>query len=209
MKRKSLWISILLTTAAIIAAVFGIMKYREHQQVATAVGVNTQVMDSFISDKEMSVDQRWDLFMSAKRANEGLSNAQRKEVERQSWNMMRAELNRKVDEYFELEDRADRNAFIDRELDRWEDLEDDMKELRKRGKAEREKNGESGDAGSNGERRGGPTWARGGAGGGGGGGGGPGGNMNRMRGMLEKTTPNERAKFTKFFMAVMARRMMR
>lgn len=200
MKRKSLWISVLLTTAAIIAAVFGIMKYRDHLEVATAVNANTQVMNSFISEKKMSVDDRWNLFMSAKQANEDLSDAQRKEVERRSWNMMRRELNRKVDEYLELEDRNARNEFIDRELDRWDELKDDMKELKKRGKEEREKNGESGD----GNRGGGPPWARGGGGKSGGR-----GDMSKMRGMLARTTPNERAKFTEFFMAVMARKMTR
>lgn len=210
MKRKSLWISILLTTAAIVATVFGVVKYLDHQKIATAVDVNTQIMGSFISEKEMSVDERWKLFQSAKRANENLSEQQRKEVERQSWNVMRGELNRKVDEYLALEDAEARNAFIDRQLDRMDDLEDDMKELRERGKAEREKNGEPGEGGGpkgnggNGNRRGGPPWA-------GGGPGGPGGqgSMAMMKGMLDRTTPNERAKFTEFFMAVMARRMTR
>ena len=201
MKRKSLWISILLSIAAIVAMVFGVIKYRDYQKVATAVDVNTQIMGSFISDQEMSADERWQLFQAAKRANDGLSDEQRKEVERQSWNVMRGELNRKVDEYLELQDKDARNAFIDRQLDRMDKIQDDMKELRKRGEAERESNGDSGD---NNQGGGGPPWARGGRGGSGG----P-GNMAMMRGMLDRTTPNERAKFTEFFMAVMARRMTR
>ena len=177
------------------ASVYGWSKYRTLRDIKLATQANTALMDSFIQDQELTVDQRWALIQKAKNANDGLTESQRREVERQSWEVIRSEFNRKVDAFLALSSRGEKNAFIDEELDRWESLKKDMKEVAKR---EKQSRGEA-DSKQQTAERGGPPWAR----------GKNGPNNSKMRAILDRTSPTERAKFTEFMMAVMARKMQR
>ena len=198
MQRKTAIITAVICLALVAIGIYAWDEFHEQQVITTAVNANTKVMNSFIQDEGLDVDQRWKLIQEAKQANEGLSDNQRKQVERQAWEVMRGEFNRKVDAYLDLEDKNAKTEFIDRELDRWDNLQDDMQEIARREKASR---GNRDETETNGRPRGGPPWAR------GGGSGMP--SRERMQSILNRTTPNERAKFTEFMTAIIARKFQR
>ena len=164
---------------------------RPDREVEAAKQLFTQMRNP-----ETSADERDRLRTEWRALEENLSDGQREQVFRSAGQDMRRQFTQRIDRYFELP--ADqRVAYLDeqiREMEQW--------------RRDREANrGDRNDGNRGGGRVGGP-----------GGGGGPprgdrqdrqgddGSGMSRRRRMLDRTSPEQRAKFTEYMQAMQERR---
>jgi uncharacterized membrane protein YgcG len=164
--------------------------------VERVVAMQAQIMPA--EGKRPSVDQQVAAMTEMGKNMRELSPDQRRQVFERSG--FRERIRHDLDTYFELPEEK-RKAFLDEKID-------EMERMRKVFEKMREQNAKNGGAAGGGPFGGGP------------GGGGPGGGGNnasgsdaprptrheRMRGMLDSTTPEERAKGAEFFSALMKRR---
>lgn len=124
---------------------------------------------------------------------EGLTEAQRREFGQAMFDSRRAEFTQRIDDYFALPE-DQRNAYLDDQIQQFE-------EMRKRWQANADRSGD-GRGGRGGRGGWGGPW--------GGGGRGPGGDRENRdswrRAMLDRTSPEERAKFMAYMEAVNERR---
>lgn len=203
------WKVIVLVGAVLLSAGAGWYWWRSgpapDPAVERVVAMQAQILPA--EGKRPSVDQQVQAMTEMGKNMRELSPEQRQQVFERSG--FRERIRRDLDTYFELPEEK-RKAFLDEKIDEMENMRKAFQKMRE----QNEKNGgAAGGPGGGGPFGGGP----GGDGGGPGGrpGGGPGGadpnaprpsRHERMRGMLDSTTPEERAKGAQFFSDLMKRR---
>jgi len=193
MKKKVMaGVSVLLL--AIIGGAVWAFSQREDPEVAKAKEDTKKIMENF-NNEDATAAERVQMIQETRKVTENLSDEQRREVRREGMNSMKERMTERINEYLAIEDEKERVAFLDREIDRWEEMGN---EFRKARKEREEKEGENGEAKGDRGRRGGwggpPT---------------PGdreGNLERSRRRLDSSTPEQRAMFTEYFGAIMKRR---
>ena len=189
MKNKSTWIGIGALVLAIAGGVWA-FNQRENPDVVAAREVNKKMVAAFQDDK-VSSDERMKLREEAEKANEKLSDEERKKVRREAGKGWGRQMETTMDEYFAIEDEGERNAYMDEQIDRFQSMKDEWKKAREKRDAEAKANGEEPKEKKDGYRGG---WSA----------PKPGdkeGMLNMQRKMQEKTSPEQRAKYSAFFKA--------
>ncbi len=205
MKKRATWISLAVMGLLITAGAVWAWKFREDPNVTKAREISNKLFDP---DSKLSSEDRGKLWQQARDATENLTEEQRREVRREGFQKMRQKMEERIDEYFALEDDDERNAFLDEEIQKWEDRRKEWEQRRKDDNAkpgeEGRRGGEAGRGGRGPGGRGGPGGGRG--PGGRGAGGDKEGRKDRMRNMLDSTSPTQRAKFMEYMTAIKERR---
>jgi len=201
------WKVIVLVSIVLLSVGLGVYWWRwgpaPDPAVERVVAMQAQIMP--VEGKRPSVDQQVQAMTEMGKNMRELSPEQRQQVFERSG--FRERIRRDLDTYFELPTEK-RQAFLDERID-------EMERMRKVFQKMREENENSGGAASGGPGGGGGPF-----GGGPGGGPSPGGSGSgargsdaprptrheRMRGMLDSTTPEERARGAEFFSDLMKRR---
>ena len=192
MKNKWTWVGIIVLVVAVAGGVWAFSQ-RENPELARARDASKKAMEAFSNDN-LSADEKMKLMEQSREAAKNLSEDQRREIRREGWKARSGEMMKRIDEFLAIEDDNSRNEFLDREIDRFQEMRDQWREMRKKRESENEANGQSNREGDRG--RGG--WGR----------VQPGdkeGMLNRQRGMLDRSSPEQRAKFTEYFTAIKAR----
>ena len=191
MKNKWTWIGIV---AALLMVGGGVWAYslRDSPELVKAREANQKVMEAFKNDN-VSMEDRMKLVDQAREAGKNLNEKEQENFRREARNARMGAMLQKMDEFFALEDENERNAFLDQEIERFQEMRNQWQARRK----ERESKGEA-EGESKGNDRGGRGWGR----------VQPGdkeGMLNRQRMMLDKSSPQQRAKFTEYFTAMRQR----
>lgn len=147
--------------------------------------------------RELPRDQRRDLEREMWRTTRDLDEQQREKL----FENMQRGFERRLDEFFALSP-EDRVKMLDKEIDRMEEMQKRWQERRRRSAEEREKSGQSGEQSADrGDRgRGGRGFSRSSD---------PKQRQDRFRRLLDRTTPERRAKMGEFFLAMQQRRQAR
>ena len=187
MKNKTTWMAI---AAAVLAIAGGAWAFsqRENPDVAAALAVNKKAMAAFKDDK-MSMDERMKLRDEAEKANEKLNDEEKKKVRREARKGWSNQMETTMDDYFALDDEAEKNEFMDEQIDKLEKMKDQWRKMREKRDAEARDRGEKTEERGN---RGGWAAPK------------PGdkeGMMNMQRNMMDKTSPEQRARYSAFFKA--------
>ena len=195
MKAK-IWIPIaVVLTLGIVAGITWAIRTREAPEVK-----ELRELAGKITDRENVTDeQRREIGQRMREIGENLPEEQRREVFREMGNQFRQRMTERVREFAALPE-EERNAFLDRDIDRFE-------EMRKGWEQRRRERDQGGDQAGGGGREG-----RGGAGGPGG----PGGRGDRprteedrearRRARLDNTSAEDRAHMMEYFKAINQRR---
>lgn len=195
MNNKSTWIGIAALVLAIAGGVWA-FNQRENPDVVAARAVNKKMVAAF-SDENVSMDDKMKLREEAQAANEKLSEEDRSQVQRDAWKSRGRQMESMIDDYLAIEDEDERNAYLDEQIEKFQGMRDQWKQMREKREAEAKERGEEPKEKKEGGRRGGGWYAT-----------KPGdkqGMMDRQRRSLDKSSPEQRAKFTEFFTALKER----
>lgn len=195
MKNKKTWAALSALLIAIIGGAVWAMQNREDPEVTKAKEASKEIMAKF-ADENVSAADRVKAIQESRKVTENLSDEQRQEVRREGWQSMRGQMLVKIDDYLAIEDEGERNAFLDAEIDRWDEMRKEFGKMREQRKKEE---GESGEAKGDKDRGGRGGWGRPQAGD-------KEGMEDRSRRRLDSSSPEQRAKFTEYFTAIMKRR---
>ena len=187
MKKKSTWIGIGALVLAIAGGVWA-FNQRENPDVAAAREVNKKMMDAF-KDENASMDDKMKLRDEARKANEKLSDEERQKVRREAGKGWGNQMETTMDDYFALEDEGAKDKFMDEQIDKFQQMGEQFRKMREKREAEAKERGEEPKERGNRGGWGAPK---------------PGdkdGMMNMQRKMMDKTSPQQRARYSAFFKA--------
>ena len=191
MKNRTTWIGIATLILAIAGGVWA-FNQQENPDVVAAREVNKKMAAAF-TDENVSSDERMKLMEESRKANEKLSEEDRNRVRREAWKSRGQQMEATIDEYLALDNEKDRNAFLDEQIEKWQGMREQWKEAKEKRESEARERGEKPAEGGN---RGGWSRPK------------PGdkeGMMNLQRKRLDNSTPEQRAKFSEYFMALKQR----
>ncbi len=191
MNNKSTWIGIGALVLAIAGGVWA-FNQRENPDVVAAREVNKKMAEAF-SDENISSEDKMKLYEESRKANEKLSDDERNKVRREAWKGRGKQMEATIDDYLALDNEKDRNAFLDEQIEKWQGMREQWKGMKKKREAEAKAEGKKPE-----DRAGRGGWSP----------PKPGdkeGAMNMQRRMMDKTSPEQRAKFSEYFMALKQR----
>ena len=185
MKKKQTWIVLAVVVLIAVAAVWGGMRYRANSQVANVKALGEQAFQAEGDARRAA----WDQF---REASESLSESQRDAMRQDFMKQRMAERMAEIDNFFAMDSKAERDAFLDERIQEMEERRQQFEEMRRQREAEGNQGG-PGQAGRNGDGRG-PGQGRGGS------------RNDFISRIYDNTTPDQRAKFNAFREAFQQRR---